>query len=61
MSTERLEKLIWVLIYGGLLLLSLGWFVRQGSVLLGALLMIVGAAFSATGAVLVWVRSKRPK
>jgi hypothetical protein len=58
MSKSRLEALVWVLIYGGLLGLSLGWFVRARSDALGWALMVVGAAVAATGATLIFVRSR---
>jgi hypothetical protein len=61
MSNLALERLIWVLIYGGLLAVCLGLFVRQGSEPLGWGFVLGGAATTAVGALLVWVRSKRPQ
>jgi hypothetical protein len=61
MSNVALERLIWVLIYGGLLALCLGLFVRQGSEALGWSLIVGGGATTAVGALLVWVRSRRVK
>ena len=59
MSNAALEKLVWVLIYGGLLLASLGVFVMRTDP--GAGWGIVGVALAAAsvGAVLIWVRSRR--
>jgi hypothetical protein len=61
MSNARLEALIWTLIYAGLLLACLGIFVWRGATALGVAFVAVGAVTSAIGAVLIWVRSKRPK
>jgi len=58
MSKSRLEALAWLLIYGGLLGLSLGWFVQGRSDALGWALMVVGTALAATGATLIFVRSR---
>jgi len=58
MSVRAVENLIWVLIYGGLLVLCLGLFVGRESAGLGWSLGVGGAAASAAGVVLVWVRSR---
>ena len=58
MSTAAIEKLIWLLIFGGLLLASLGLFVRRADAGLGAFFVLGGAALALVGAVLIWVRSK---
>jgi hypothetical protein len=58
MKPERVEILVWVLIYGGLLGVALGWFVQQRSDVLGWLLMTGGGAAAAVGAVLIFVRSR---
>ena len=60
MSNQRLEQLIWVLIYAGMLVFGLGvWYVEH-SLAVGSTLMTLGAASVAAGVVLVWVRSRRP-
>jgi hypothetical protein len=62
MTNATLEKLAWVLIYSGLLILCLGLFVHRTSVPsapLGWALMIAGGLDAAAGAVLIWVRSRR--
>jgi hypothetical protein len=60
MQAATVEKLVWVLIYGGLLLGGLGLFVdREGSVL-GIVMVAVGALALVAGIVLVWVRSRMP-
>ena len=61
MSNAALEKLIWVLIYGGLLLLCLGLFIGRQDVGFGWAVGLVGAATAFAGAVLVAVRARRPQ
>jgi hypothetical protein len=58
MKTSTVEALVWVLIYGGLLLLCLGLFVLRADGLLGWPLVLAGGATSAVGAVLIVVRSR---
>ncbi len=59
MRNARLDTLIWVLIYGGLLLVCLGIFVlRQGGAF-GWAMLIAGGVAAAVGAVLIVVRSRR--
>jgi hypothetical protein len=59
MTLAALEKLIWILIYSGLLIVCLGIFVQRSDALLGWILIIAGAVDAAAGAVLIWVRSRR--
>jgi hypothetical protein len=59
MTTPTLEKLIWILIYGGLLVLSLGLFVLRQDRAFGSTLIGAGAVAAAVGAVLIWIRSRR--
>jgi hypothetical protein len=58
MKPSTLETLIWVLIYGGLLVLSLALFVARRSDGIGTALAVVGGACTAAGAVLIYVRSR---
>ena len=58
MAPKKLEQLIWVLIYSGLLTLSLGVFLQRLHDALGWTLTIAGAVTAAVGAVLIWVRSR---
>jgi hypothetical protein len=59
MTAAALEKLIWVLIYGGLLVVCLGVFVlRYGGGALGWTLIVGGGVVTLAGAVLVVVRSR---
>jgi hypothetical protein len=59
MTNAKLDVLIWVLVYGGLLLLSLGLFVRRTSEPFGWTLIVIGALLTVAGTLLVWVRSRR--
>jgi hypothetical protein len=61
MKNAALETWVWVLVYGGLLLLSLGVFVQRAGGALGAVLLVAGGAALVAGVVLVVVRSRRPK
>jgi hypothetical protein len=58
LTSSTVETLVWVLIYGGLLLLSLGWFVGRDDAGLGWGLGILGAIAALTGVVLIYVRSR---
>ena len=54
----RLETLIWVLIYGGLLTALLGAYMSREFAGSGTALVVGGLLVTATGAVLVYVRSR---
>jgi len=58
MKAQRIGQLVWVLIYGGLLAMSLGWFVapRQGP--WGELLIGGGGVAAVVGVVLIYARSR---
>ena len=58
MKPSTVEVLVWVLIYGGLLLLCLGLFVQPADGPLGWMLVITGAALAAAGAMLIVLRSR---
>jgi hypothetical protein len=60
-SNSKLEKWVWLLIYGGLLALCLGVFLRRSDTVLGWVVMLAGSMAVVLGVVLVWVRSKRPR
>jgi hypothetical protein len=64
MKPARVEALVWVLIYGGLLMLSLGTFVvRQigdEGMAIAIVLFVAGAFAVIGGAVLVVVRARMP-
>jgi len=61
LRATTLDVLIWVAAYGGLLILSLGLFVRRGDGALGWALIVAGGLLALLGALLVWVRSRRPE
>jgi hypothetical protein len=58
LSTRTVERLAWVLIYGGLLVLTLGLFVQRLHDPIGWTLVVIGGAATAGGVVLVWWRSR---
>ena len=58
LAIARLQKLIWVLIYGGLLTLVLGLSVQRTDASLGLTLVLAGGAVAAVGALLIYVRSR---
>lgn len=58
MSARRIEALTWVLIYGGLLSLSLGWFITPLRGPWGELLIVGGIGAAIIGLVLIVIRSK---
>jgi hypothetical protein len=61
MKNATLETWVWVLIYGGLLLLSLGAFVLRADPAMGWGLLAAGAVALAVGVVLIAVRARRPR
>jgi hypothetical protein len=58
MTTPKLESLTWILIFGGLFVLTLGLFVQRQDDTFGWSLVVIGALVAAAGVVLVWVRSR---
>jgi vacuolar-type H+-ATPase subunit I/STV1 len=58
MKTATLDRLIWVLIYGGLLVLVLGLFVQERVFGFGFSLIVFGGITAAVGAALIVVRSR---
>lgn len=52
------ERLVWVLIFGGLLTLVLGLATRDASAATSWTLISLGALATAGGVVLIWVRSR---
>lgn len=57
-TIARLQQLIWVLIYGGLLTLVLGLSVQRTEDALGWSLVVGGGIVAAIGFVLIYVRSR---
>ena len=58
MSAQRIETLTWVLIYGGLVSLSLGWFITPLRGPWGELMITGGIVAAIVGVVMIVVRSK---
>jgi len=58
MRPQRVEALAWVLLYGGLLLASLGLFVQRGDAALGGAMIAIGALGAVAGVALIWLRSR---
>jgi uncharacterized membrane protein HdeD (DUF308 family) len=59
MKTSTLDTLIWVLIYGGLVLAGLGLSVQRTHYLLGTVVLVMGAIVTLAGFALIYVRSRR--
>lgn len=57
-SARRIETLTWVLIYGGLLSLSLGWFITPLRGPWGELLIVCGIGAAVAGVILIVIRSR---
>ena len=56
----RLHKIIWALIFGGLLTIILGIFVGKADDAIGWLMVAAGGVLTAVGAVLIYARSTMP-
>jgi hypothetical protein len=59
MTVASLERWIWILVYGGLLMLCLGLFVRAADAALATVMMVTGGVAAAAGVGLIFVRSRR--
>jgi len=59
MRNATLDKLIWALIYGGLLTVGVGISVRNRLPEALWIAVVLGVAATAAGGVLIWVRSRR--
>ena len=57
-NVARLQALIWVLIYGGLLTLILGLSVERVDDAIGWSMVVAGGVIAAVGFVLIYVRSR---
>lgn len=58
MKASTLDKLVWTLIYGGLIGVGLGLSVQRTDAAIGWGLVSVGAVLAVAGAVLVVVRAR---
>jgi vacuolar-type H+-ATPase subunit I/STV1 len=57
-AIARIETLVWVLIFSGLLTLVLGIASLDHHLAAGWTLVVLGGAAAAAGVVLIWVRSR---
>lgn len=58
MKTTTLDKLIWILIYGGLLGVCLGFSVQRSDAALGYAVIAAGSVTAVSGFALIYVRSR---
>ena len=58
LSAGRIEALVWVLIYGGLIVFGLGMALSRGGLGYGWGVSIAGIVIAVAGVVLVYVRSR---
>jgi len=54
----RIETLVWVLVYGGLLVFGLGVALSRGGLDYGWSISIVGIVIAVAGVVLIYLRSR---
>jgi hypothetical protein len=57
-TLQRLERLVWVLVYGGLLTLVLGIATERTGSAIGWVLIVGGGVVAAVGVVLIFVRAR---
>jgi O-antigen/teichoic acid export membrane protein len=57
-TLARIEALVWVLIYGGLVTLVVGMACLSRAPDLATWLMVIGSVVAAIGVLLIWVRSR---
>lgn len=57
-TIARIERLVWIFIYGGMLCVILGFAVREAAAGAGGALMVVGVIGAAIGIVLIVVRAR---
>ena len=58
LSTGPIEALVWVLVYGGLLVFGLGVALSRGGLDYGWSVSVAGLVIAVAGAVLIYVRSR---
>jgi hypothetical protein len=58
LSAGRIEALVWVLVYGGLLVFGLGVALSRGARDYGWSVSVAGIVIAVAGVVLVYVRSR---
>jgi len=60
MSIKTIDTLVWACIYAGLFVLGLGIWFTEHLLAVSVTLMLLGGGLIVAGAVLVWLRSRRP-
>lgn len=58
MKPQTVEKLVWVLVYGGIVLAALGYFVARADENMGLVMQLAGGVGVAAGVLLIWWRSR---
>ena len=58
MSTRKVETWVWVLVYGGMIVLGIGLAVQPTDPGTGWAIVCAGGVLITLGALLVWVRSR---
>lgn len=58
MKAAAVEKLVWLLIYSGLVLFSIGVAIETADAAIGWPLEVAGALLTLVGVLLIWVRSR---
>ena len=58
MKPKKIETLVWLLIYSGLLIAALGLFLSEREPTAAMVIMAIGLADVAAGVVLIWLRSR---
>ncbi len=61
MSPKVIERITWVMIYGGLLVVGLAFALRDTHAVLAWTLGVAGAIETLIGVALIWVRSRMPE
>lgn len=61
MSAGRVEVAVWLLLYGGLLLVMLGLWSLETAGPWPRVLLFAGTALAAGGALLIWLRARMPE
>ncbi len=59
MNNALLEKLVWVFVYGGILIMFVGLFIHRADAAFGWWTIVCGALLTAVGVFLIWLRSRR--
>jgi len=60
MKPSTIETWVWVLVYGGALLLVLGLFAGRADAALGSIVMLIGGVLVVLGLLLIYLRSRMP-